>query len=435
MSAAATAASAAAPATQTSLESAIDRASAAKSQGNELYKEKEFAAAAEAYTRGIELTPKDHPTIAILYANRAACYANLKRNEDVISDCTNALAIDPRYIKALLRRAVAYENLENHQEALYGTFTMILIVFFVFLFTVLLDYTLLNILEGFAKNEHLAAFDKVLRELCEVKAREIFKTRTPLMPSAFYVTAYLDGFRVHPLDQPTLGDDESAATIEGIDGDHQFRTAIHLAKKRDYDASLHMLESAIKNGTAHMRAARNLLGTYLYLRGDLDEAFGIFDELVTSDAGDVNALIKRGSVAMELSNSEAALKDMETAMALNTEPADVYYHRGNVYFLMDRSLADPQNPTAASPMLPLAIADYKKAIELNPEIPFLYVQLAVAQYRSQQVDEAMETFKTAEERFPKSADILNYHGEVLLELRQIDEATRKFDRGACEIVI
>ena len=40
----------------------------------------------------------------------------------VVQDCTAALEIDPKYVKVLMRRAGAYEELEMLEEAYDGTF-------------------------------------------------------------------------------------------------------------------------------------------------------------------------------------------------------------------------------------------------------------------------------------------------------------------------
>lgn len=56
----------------------------------------------------------------IFYSNRAACYANLGQNERVVQDCNDALKLDPVYVKALNRRAHAFEKLDNLENALYG---------------------------------------------------------------------------------------------------------------------------------------------------------------------------------------------------------------------------------------------------------------------------------------------------------------------------
>ena len=46
----------------------------------------------------------------------SAGYTNLSKNEDVISDCTSALRLDPTYVKALNRRGQAREAVGGEEE-------------------------------------------------------------------------------------------------------------------------------------------------------------------------------------------------------------------------------------------------------------------------------------------------------------------------------
>jgi tetratricopeptide (TPR) repeat protein len=56
--------------------------------------------------------------LAIYYSNRAACLSHLRRYEEVISDCNVAILLNPKYTKAYLRRATAYEATERIEDAL-----------------------------------------------------------------------------------------------------------------------------------------------------------------------------------------------------------------------------------------------------------------------------------------------------------------------------
>lgn len=55
---------------------------------------------------------------AVLHCNRAACLMAMNKYHDAVTECTAALRIHPRYMKALLRRARCYGKLDRHEEAI-----------------------------------------------------------------------------------------------------------------------------------------------------------------------------------------------------------------------------------------------------------------------------------------------------------------------------
>lgn len=56
--------------------------------------------------------------LAVYHCNRAACLLHRQQNEDAIDDCTIALLLNPRYVRAYVRRMTAYERLDQTEEAL-----------------------------------------------------------------------------------------------------------------------------------------------------------------------------------------------------------------------------------------------------------------------------------------------------------------------------
>lgn len=56
--------------------------------------------------------------LAIYHSNRAACLLHLHQYEEAISDCSVAILLNPKYAKAYLRRANAYEATERIEDAL-----------------------------------------------------------------------------------------------------------------------------------------------------------------------------------------------------------------------------------------------------------------------------------------------------------------------------
>lgn len=90
----------------------------AKIIGNSLFSNGKYEQAIDFYSRAIELTPGDTEDKANYFSNRAACLQQTHQYRSVVSDANEALRISPAHVKALLRRAIAYEGLEKWQAAL-----------------------------------------------------------------------------------------------------------------------------------------------------------------------------------------------------------------------------------------------------------------------------------------------------------------------------
>ncbi|XP_026457434.1 RNA polymerase II-associated protein 3-like isoform X1 [Papaver somniferum] len=88
-------------------------ANSEKELGNEYFKQKKFNEAIDCYSRSIALSPS-----AVAYANRAMAYLKIKRFEEAENDCTEALNLDDRYIKAYSRRATARKELGKLKESI-----------------------------------------------------------------------------------------------------------------------------------------------------------------------------------------------------------------------------------------------------------------------------------------------------------------------------
>ncbi|XP_009611909.1 uncharacterized protein [Nicotiana tomentosiformis] len=93
-------------------ESNID-ANSEKELGNEFFKQKKFKEAIICYSRSIALSPT-----AVAYANRAMAYLKIKRFQEAENDCTEALNLDDRYIKAYSRRSTARKELGKLKESI-----------------------------------------------------------------------------------------------------------------------------------------------------------------------------------------------------------------------------------------------------------------------------------------------------------------------------
>ncbi|CAE7257566.1 Ttc1, partial [Symbiodinium pilosum] len=94
-------------------------------EGNESFKAGRIYEAREAYSEALHLSPpageagsepsKDR---AVLHCNRAACLQRLGRWDDAVKDCSEAVKLDPTYVKAYARRSTAYEELKRWHDSL-----------------------------------------------------------------------------------------------------------------------------------------------------------------------------------------------------------------------------------------------------------------------------------------------------------------------------
>ncbi|KAI4374055.1 hypothetical protein MLD38_012099 [Melastoma candidum] len=104
------------------LESAVflKRAHELKEEGNTRFQNKDYIGALERYDNALKLTPKTHPDRAVFHSNRAACLMQMKPidYEAVISECSLALQVQPRFVRALLRRARAFEAMGKYEMAM-----------------------------------------------------------------------------------------------------------------------------------------------------------------------------------------------------------------------------------------------------------------------------------------------------------------------------
>ncbi|XP_042507927.1 protein CLMP1-like [Macadamia integrifolia] len=98
----------------------LKRAHELKEEGNKRFQAKDYAGALEQYDQAIRLTPKSHPDRAVFHSNRAACLMQMKPidYETVIAESSLALQVQPRFGRALLRRAKAFEARGKYEMAM-----------------------------------------------------------------------------------------------------------------------------------------------------------------------------------------------------------------------------------------------------------------------------------------------------------------------------
>ncbi|KAI9204150.1 uncharacterized protein BJ171DRAFT_394502, partial [Polychytrium aggregatum] len=364
-------------------------AESAKGAGNKLFIEKNYTEAIDLYSQAIAL----HPT-AIYYSNRAACYSNLGKFEKVVEDSTESIKLDPVYIKAINRRAQAYEKLDDLRSALK-------------------DYTTLCVLEEFKSEASLNSMDRVMKRLGKDQAAEIMKTRKFQLPSETFITAYMDSFRQTSAHAQRIID---LTPVE--EGDRLVQSSFRLILERKYteasEAAFKACDSPLSD--AFKYHAFNIRGTFSFLKGDVNAAFADFEEAIKLNPNDIDSLIKRASIFMERGDIASTLQELDSAEKINSQESDLYYHRGQVRFLTEQFAP--------------AVEDYKKSIALDSNFVYAHIQLGVTLYKMGSVMEAMAVFRKATNKFENSFEVYNYHGEILLDQGNFTDALANFKKAS-----
>ncbi|EIW52732.1 ADP/ATP carrier receptor, partial [Trametes versicolor FP-101664 SS1] len=370
-------------------EERVKAAASLKAKGNSAYQQRKFATAIDYYTRAIAVTPKPEP---VFFSNRAACFVNLNppQHEKVIEDCDQALALDKNYLKALNRRATALEALGRFEEALR-------------------DFTAAAILDKFQNMSAAESVERVLKKLATDKAAEIYVTREPRLPSHMFTSAYFGAFRPRPvLDLP-----ENHTT-----GDSTLRMALEALRAADYAHAFTLVNESIEQGIswdAGKAEALNLRGTFKFLMTDIEGAKADFLQSIELAPSFTQTWVKIASVYMEQGDPKKAFECFEDAIKHNPNDPDIYYHRGQVLFIMNEFAEAAEN--------------YTKSTELDNQFVFSHIQLAVAQYKSGNLANSMATFRRTLQAFPTRSEPHNYYGELLLDQQRYPEAIQKFDNA------
>ncbi|KAI1810457.1 mitochondrial precursor protein [Poronia punctata] len=374
-----------------SVEQRNEYAQKLKGAGNKAYGSKDYNKAIDLYSQAILCKPDP-----IFYSNRAACYNALSDWEKVVEDTTAALNLDPLYVKALNRRANAYEHLDKFSESL-------------------LDFTASCIIDEFRNENSAASVEKLLKKVAEQKAGKILMTKDPnKLPSPTFVSNYIQSFREKP--RPAgLAD---SIEIPEETGKGQLQLGLKAMDKKThegYEEAAAAFEKALELGDLgeYEALAYNMRGTFRCLRGSQQLALEDMSKSIELDPSMTQSYVKRASMHLETGNREEAAADIESAIKQNENDPDIYYHRAQLHFIHQ----EWQN----------AAKDYQKSIDLDNKFIFSHIQLGVTQYKMGSVASSMATFRRCIKNFSRVPDVYNYYGELLLDQGKYEDAIHQFD--------
>ncbi|NXS53198.1 TOM70 protein, partial [Brachypteracias leptosomus] len=337
-------------------QSPLDRAQAAKNKGNKYFKAGKYEQAIQCYTEAISLCPPEkNLDLSTFYQNRAAAYEQLQKWTEVAQDCTKAVELNPKYVKALFRRAKAHEKLDNKKECLE-------------------DVTAVCILEAFQNQQSMLLADKVLKLLGKEKAKEKYKNREPLMPSPQFIKSYFSSFTDDIISQPLLKgeksdeDKDKEGEASEVKENSGYLRAKQYMEEENYDKIISESTKEIEAKGKYMAEALLLRATFYLLIGNANAAKPDLDQVISMEDANVklraNALIKRGSMYMQQQQPVLSTQDFNMAADIDPQNADVYHHRGQLKILLDQ--------------IEEAVEDFDECIRLRPDSALAQAQKCFA---------------------------------------------------------
>ncbi|HWP23853.1 MAG TPA: tetratricopeptide repeat protein [Candidatus Binatia bacterium] len=151
-------------------------------------------------------------------------------------------------------------------------------------------------------------------------------------------------------------------------------------------------------------------------QGRAAEAKAAFEELLRRYPGEPDLHLFRGMSLLRLRDPQGAILEARKAIELNPRHVDART------FLAWIELEIRGDTTAA-------ISEYRKIIEMHPELPVAYSNLAVAQKRKGELDQAIASLNRALELKPDLAGALTTRGGIFAEQNRWAEARRDFEEA------
>ncbi|KAF3834542.1 hypothetical protein F7725_027100 [Dissostichus mawsoni] len=209
--------------------------------------------AIQCYTEAIALCPTEQKTdLSTFYQNRAAAYEQ------------QAVDMNPRYIKALFRRAKALEKLENRRECLE-------------------DVTAVCILEAFQNQQSMLLADK---------------NREPMMPSPQFIKSYFSSFTDDIISQPLQkgekkdeDKDKEGETAEVTESSGYLK-AKQFMEEENYDKIISECSKEVELGGRFTAEALLLRATFFLLIGNATSAQPDLDRVINMQDANVKKELK-----------------------------------------------------------------------------------------------------------------------------------------------
>ena len=413
-----------------------------KELGNQQFKLKHFQEALKFYNFALDI--KEDP---VFYSNISACYVSLADWDNVIQYCNKALDLKPDYSKVLLRRASAYEQRGNFEDAMF-------------------DLSILSLNNDFNGASIEPILERNLNKQAMKKLTQMINEQSDntednnVLPSDTSLASFFNMLTPAELDFDHFDKDSQADvslknalnalykfTHSGFEiASNEFPKCVVAYKdllrdSNDSDEGKKILQQKLAIALEYNGILNFMKNDIVTAQDNLKESIelyprvnaNIFMAMILADKWATSVM--RGTVTSSSSSSSSVLSNntenqngeplnneslqkqylakFDDALALDPNSSIAYYHRGQISFIA-------QDYDSAR-------KDFTKAIELDPNNVFPYIQLACISYRENNYPECERQFNEARQKFPLAPEIPTFFAELLTDKDDLQQALKQYD--------
>lgn len=325
----------------------------------------DYDAAIANYTQAIKLDS----SFTNAYFNRGLTYQQKKNLDLALDDYSQAIKLNPNLEPAYINRANVYLDKEDYSNAIADLSQAIKL-----------------------KNSSLAYYNRgnIYQELSDYnKAVEDFSEAIKLDPN--YTSAYINRGLIYDVQKDydlAIADFSQVIKLAPNYPNSYYNRAISYAKKNNYESAITDYTQTINLDPTFARAYVNR-GNIYFKQHNYDSAIVDFSKAIKLNSDNSNAYYSRGGTYLIIGNYDNAISDFSHVIKLTPDDVDAFHSRGEAYYRkedFDKAIIDFNKAIELAPdnfdsyfyrsqaytkkggdeNLKLALADYKKAVELNP---------------------------------------------------------------------
>ena len=374
-----------------------------KLRGNRFFKTGAYDNAFGCYSKAINYSNWAHDPVAVYYQNRAAVLEAREDWSEVIDDFTEALRINPTYVKALHRRSRAFAAMYELEEALDDAAAA----------DILLKS---SSVEDNVKNTTYELSLRLGRVLAESwLSGEVDDDDGFLYPASIkHLRSYIEDINSNVFNK-----------LVGNDDDPLFSDIKEDLRNEKYNNIEAKCTELIELNGAHKYRAMLLRGMCKFCMHDREGALRDFDDIISNSTNEsqemlylkIEAMTERAYLKYCTNDFPGAEEDFKMAVIMDPKSPTTYHKRAKFEYYVDvRSSEDVK-------------ADYCLAISLDPE--FLTPRLCFGDYllKEDEIDSAGEVIAETVRLFPLNSDAWQRHAKFLLKTGRKSEAIEAINKS------